>query len=69
MSDDSVLTNSRLQVGGGGKRSHLDRSSEAKDRNNQNKVKDRCTDGRTDGPTKWVVESRSTPLKTMNNSF
>ena len=39
---------------------HLGRSSEAKNRKNPKKVK--C-DGRTDGPTKRVVESRSTRLK------
>ena len=51
---------------------HLGRSSEAKDRKNPKKVKcdgptdgrtDRWTDQRTDGPTKRVVESRSTRLK------
>jgi len=43
---------------------HLGRSSEAKDRKNK-KVRrmDRQTDGRTDGPTKRGVESRSTRLK------
>jgi len=42
----------------------LGRSSEAKDRKNK-KVRqlDRRTDGRTDGPTKRGVESRSTRLK------
>ena len=47
---------------------HLGRCSEAKDRKNPKKVK--CdgrtngrTDRRTDGPTKRVVESRSTRLK------
>ena len=39
----------------------------AKDRKNKKKVKcDGPTDGQTDGPTKRVVESRSTRLK---NSF
>ena len=57
---------SRVQVGRGHLRSldHLGRSSEAKDCKNQRKVK--CygpTDGRTNGPTKRGVESRSTRLK------
>ena len=42
---------------------HLGRSSEAKDRKKQKKVKcDGPTDGRTNGPTKRGVESRSTRL-------
>ena len=46
----------------------LGRSSEAKDRKDQKKVK--CngrTDGRTDGPTKRGVESCTTQLKSMDN--
>ena len=44
---------------------YLGRSSEARDCKNKKKVKsDGPTDGRTDGPTKRGVESRSTRLKT-----
>ena len=51
----------------------MGRSSEAKDRKNPKKVKcdgptDRRKDGPTDGPTKRVVESRSTRLKNISCS-